>query len=106
MSGKGKPIDDARQNIDHEMRPGIPAVSHSQERQLNKAERWALSFHLLICRVCRKCRKQLAFMRNVLSRLKEPELYFEYGSSYVDRKHSEELRQRISKRTRENLDSK
>jgi len=81
-------------------------ISHSQERQLNKPERWALSLHLLICRVCRKYRKQLTFMRSLLSKLKEPELYFEYGSSYIDRKRSEDLRQRISKKIHERLDSK
>ena len=80
-------------------------MSHSQERQLNGAERWALSFHLLICRVCRKYKKQLASMRNILSRLKEPELYLEVDSSSIDEKHSDQMRGRISKKIRENLDS-
>lgn len=64
-----------------------------------------MSFHLLICRVCRKYKKQLAFMRNILSRLKEPELYLEVGSSSIDEKHSDQMRGRISKKIRENLDS-
>jgi len=80
-------------------------ISNSQERQLNKAERCALSFHLLICRVCRKYKRQLAFMRNVLSRLKEPRLYFETGFSLIDEEQSGEMRGRISKKIREKLDS-
>lgn len=80
-------------------------ISHSQERQLNGAERWALSFHLMICRVCRKYRKQLALMRDVLSRLKSPELYLEADSSAIDQQHSDQMRKRISKKIRENLDS-
>ncbi len=80
-------------------------ISHSQERQLNGAERCALSFHLLICRVCRKYRKQLKFMRNILHRLKEPQPYYETTSSLIDEKQSSEMRGRISKKIHEKLDS-
>ncbi|MHC4431703.1 MAG: anti-sigma factor family protein [Planctomycetota bacterium] len=80
-------------------------ISNSQERELNGAERCALSFHLLICRVCRKYRRQLAFMRNVLRRLKEPELHYETVSSLIDEKESGEMRGRISKKIHEKLDS-
>lgn len=80
-------------------------ISNSQERQLNRPERCALSFHLLICRVCRKYKKQLKFMRNILLRLKEPQLYYETASSLVDEKQSREMRGRISKKIHEKLDS-
>ena len=80
-------------------------ISNSQERELNGAERCALSFHLLICRVCRKYKRQLAFMRSVLSRLKNPGLYFETGSSLIDENRSSKMRGRISKKIHEKLDS-
>lgn len=64
-----------------------------------------MSFHLLICRVCRKYKKQLKFMRNILLRLKEPQLYYETASSLVDEKQSREMRGRISKKIHEKLDS-
>ena len=80
-------------------------ISHSQERQLNGAERWALSFHLLICRVCRKYKKQLKLMRDVLSSLKETEPYYEISPSLIDEKELGEMRGRISENIHEELDS-
>ncbi|MHC4074098.1 MAG: anti-sigma factor family protein [Planctomycetota bacterium] len=80
-------------------------ISHSQEAPLNKAERWALSFHLLICRMCRKYKKQLKLMRNILGRLAEPQVYEAVASFLLDEEQSRKLRGRISKKIRENLDS-
>ncbi len=80
-------------------------ISHSQERQLNGAERCALSFHLLICRVCRKYKKQLKFMRKILSKLRDPQAYLETASSLIDERQSGEMRGRISKEIHEKLDS-
>jgi predicted anti-sigma-YlaC factor YlaD len=80
-------------------------LSHSQERQLNGAERCALSFHLLICTACRKYKRQLKFMRSVLHRLKEPQPYYETTSSLIDERQSGEMRVRISKKIHEKLDS-
>lgn len=33
-------------------------MSHAQDRPLERPERWALSFHLLICRLCRKYNRE------------------------------------------------
>jgi hypothetical protein len=41
-----------------------------------------------------KCRKRVAFVHDLLRMLKEPGLYLEYGFSDIDRKHSEELREK------------
>jgi hypothetical protein len=81
-------------------------ISHSQETPLNRAEQLALSFHLLICRVCRKYKRQLKLMRDVLGRLAEPGLYSSMASSLLDQAQSRALRERMSKKLRENMDSK
>ena len=80
-------------------------ISNSQETQLNKAESFALSFHLLICRMCRKYRKQLKLMRDVLGRLAESRLYDIVATSLLTEEQAKELRGRISKKIREKLDS-
>jgi hypothetical protein len=80
-------------------------ISFSQEAPLNKAERLALSFHLLICRVCRKYKKQLKLMRDILAKLTESRLYDIVVSSMLTEEQSKALRGRISKKIRENLDS-
>ena len=80
-------------------------ISNSQEMPLNMAERWALSFHLLICRMCRKYKKQLKLMRDILAKLTESRLYDIVASSLMTEEQSKALRGRISKKIRENLDS-
>jgi hypothetical protein len=80
-------------------------ISFSQEASLNRAERLALSFHLLICRVCRKYKKQLKLMRDILGRLTESRLYDIVVSSMLTEEQSKALRGRISKKIRKNLDS-
>ncbi|MEJ2705386.1 MAG: hypothetical protein P8Z79_23345, partial [Sedimentisphaerales bacterium] len=44
-------------------------MSQSQEASLSKAERCALGFHLLICRSCRKYKKQLETLRAVFKKM-------------------------------------
>ncbi len=80
-------------------------ISNSQEAPLNKAERLALSFHLLICRVCRKYKKQLKLIRHILGRLSESRLYDIVAPSLLNEEQAKELRGRISKKIREKLDS-
>ena len=80
-------------------------ISNSQEAPLNKAERGALSFHLLICRVCRKYKKQLKFMRDILSRLSDSRLYDIMTPSLLPEEQSQALQARISKKIHEKLDS-
>jgi hypothetical protein len=80
-------------------------ISYSQEAPLNKAERWALSFHLLICRMCRKYKKHLKLMRDILNRLAENRLYEIVTPSLFTKEQAREFRGRISKKIREKLDS-
>ena len=80
-------------------------ISFSQEAPLNKAERLALSFHLLICKMCRKYKKQLKLMRDIFSKLRESQLYDIMASSLLTKEQSKALKSRISKKIRENLDS-
>lgn len=80
-------------------------ISNSQEAPLHKAERWALSFHLLICRMCRQYKKQLKLMRDILSRLTESRLYDIVAPSLLTEEQAKALRGRISKKIREKLDS-
>jgi hypothetical protein len=80
-------------------------ISFSQEASLNKAERVALSFHLLICRMCRNYKKQLKLMRDILAKLRESRLYDIMASSLLTKEQSKALKSRISKKIRENLDS-
>jgi len=80
-------------------------ISHCQEAPLGGAEKCALSFHLMICRMCRKYKSQLKLMRDVLQRLIEPKLYDEKASSLLNEEQSRAMRMRISQKIRENLDS-
>ncbi|MDA8363635.1 MAG: zf-HC2 domain-containing protein [Gammaproteobacteria bacterium] len=41
-------------------------LSQAMERPLDRKERAMLRLHLLICRMCRKFDKQLAFMRKAM----------------------------------------
>jgi hypothetical protein len=80
-------------------------LSLAQESPLNRAERLALSLHLLICRVCRKYRRQLALMRNVLARLTQSEAYDDMSSSLLDEGQSHALQERLSRNLHKKLDS-
>lgn len=80
-------------------------ISHSQEAPPAGAEKYALSFHLLICSLCRKYKRQLKLMRELLSRFQQPGFYDESASSQLDEEQSRAMRERISKKIRENLDS-
>jgi hypothetical protein len=80
-------------------------ISISQEAPLNKVERCALFFHLLVCRMCRKYKKQLMLIRNILNRLADPRLYDIIAPSLMDEEQTREFGERISKKIREKLDS-
>jgi hypothetical protein len=55
--------------------------------------------------MCRKYKKQLKLMRDILGRLTESRLYDIVASSLLTEEQSQALRGRISKKIRENLDS-
>jgi hypothetical protein len=80
-------------------------LSDSQQAPLNKTEKCALFFHQLVCRMCRKYKKQVKLMSDILSRFSEPKLYETAAPSLLNEEQAEELRGRISKKIREKLDS-
>jgi hypothetical protein len=41
-------------------------VSESMDRPLSRRERFSLGFHLLVCGLCRRYRRQLRLMRRLL----------------------------------------
>jgi hypothetical protein len=43
-------------------------LSQAQERSLDRRERSALRFHLLMCSMCRNFEKQLVFIRTAMRR--------------------------------------
>lgn len=80
-------------------------ISQTQDAPLNRVERLALSLHLLSCRVCRKFKRQVKLMRNVLDKLADPQVYAAMASSLLDETQSQALRRKLSKKLHENLDS-
>ena len=80
-------------------------MSKSQEAPLSRAERYALGVHLLICRSCRKYKKQLETLRAVFKKTAQPHTRDTVASPLLDDEQARALQERISKRIRENLDS-
>jgi hypothetical protein len=80
-------------------------MSQQQDKPLNKAERWALSFHLLICRFCRKYNRQLKFLRSIFTKMADSSTYEDAVPPLLDPEQSKAFQDRISKKIRENLDS-
>jgi len=67
-------------------------LSESEERQLSSRERWGLRFHVVICAACRRFKKQLQFLRLLLSQASPKMLAAVYAS---DASLSEPRRQEI-----------
>jgi hypothetical protein len=80
-------------------------MSHAQERPLNRPERWALSFHLLICRLCRKYNRQLKLLRAILTRMAKRPTDGAVVPPLLDPVESRAFQDRLSKKIREKLDS-
>jgi hypothetical protein len=80
-------------------------MSKSQEATLSRAERWALGFHLLVCRSCRKYKKQLKTLRATLKKIAQPHIWDTAAPPLLDDEQARALQKRISKRIQENLDS-
>lgn len=66
-------------------------VSHSLDRPLAPGQRLRLQLHLLICRQCRRYRKQLNFLKRAASRL---DSHIEEGAPSL----APEAKQRIKKK--------
>jgi hypothetical protein len=47
-------------------------ISQSQDRQLTTSEQIALKFHLLICRGCNNCNKQIGMIHQAMQRIRKP----------------------------------
>ena len=41
-------------------------ITQSMERPLNRREKWSLGFHLLVCKWCRRYRKQLRLIEGMV----------------------------------------
>lgn len=80
-------------------------MSHAQDEPLNKTERWALSFHLLICRLCRKYNRQLKLLRGIMSRMADSRTYDAKVPPLLDPEQGKAFQERLSKNIREILDS-
>jgi hypothetical protein len=80
-------------------------LSDAQDRSLNRPERWALSFHLLICRFCRKYKRQLKLLRDILTKIADQRTYDKQAPPLLDPETGQALRGRISKKIHESLDS-
>jgi hypothetical protein len=80
-------------------------MSRAQETALSRPERWALSFHLLICRLCRKYNRQLKLMRSIMNKIADPHTYEDKPPSLMEPEQSKAFQNRLSKKIRKNLDS-
>jgi len=80
-------------------------MSRAQDITLSRSERWALSFHLLICRLCRKYKRQLKLLRAIMNKISDPRTYEDKTPALLDPEQSKAFQNRLSKNIRENLDS-
>lgn len=80
-------------------------MSRAQEITLSRPERWALSFHLLICRLCRKYNRQLKFFRAIMNKIADSRTYEDKPPALLDSEQSKAFQNRLSENIRKNLDS-
>jgi hypothetical protein len=79
-------------------------MSESQETSLNSIERKALFFHLLICRFCRKYRRQLKFLRSLMTKLMDSNTYEKAIPHLMEPEEKQAFQERLSKKLKENPD--
>ena len=75
-------------------------LSKQQDTSLNRTELVALRFHLFICRACRRYKKQLQFIRNVLMIV-----FGKEESILIDFKMTEQKRNQIKNKIHEQFDA-
>ena len=80
-------------------------LSKEQDAPLTAVERWAMSLHLVSCRVCRRYRKQLKLLRGVLGRLSDPPVNEAVASALSSEKQVSTLKNRILQKIKKNKDS-
>lgn len=80
-------------------------MSRAQEATLSRPERWALSFHLLVCRLCRKYHRQLKLLHDIMNKIADSRTYEDKTPTLLDPEQSKAFQNRLSKNIREILDS-
>ena len=80
-------------------------MSRAQDITLSRPERWALSFHLLICRLCRKYKRQLKLLRAIMNKISDHRTYEDKPPALLDPEQSKAFQNRLSKKIRKTLDS-
>ena len=80
-------------------------MSRAQDMPLSKPERWALSFHLLICRLCRKYSRQLKLLRSIMNKISDSRKYEDKTPALLDPEQSKAFQEKLSKNIHEILDS-
>jgi hypothetical protein len=80
-------------------------MSRAQEVTLSRPERWALSLHLLICRLCRKYNRQLKLLRAIMNKIADPRSYEGKPPPLLEPEQSKAFQSRLSEKIQENLDS-
>jgi len=79
-------------------------LSQSQEKPLKGVEKIALFFHLLVCRFCRKYKRQLRFLRALMTKLTDSNTYEKAAPQLMDTNQKEAFQERLSKKLKENPD--
>ena len=74
-------------------------ISDSMDRQLPLTTRMGIRFHLMMCALCRRYKKQLLYIRNILHNTPE-------ARDISCQALSEAARQRIEKRLQEQQENK
>ena len=70
-------------------------ISHARDRKLSRLERLGLSIHLALCRPCRRFRRQLAYLGDLLRAEREDNPSLAPTSSAMPDDLRTRLRQRI-----------
>lgn len=79
-------------------------MSESQEKPLKSVERMALFFHLLVCRFCRKYRRQLKFLRALMTKLTNADTYEKATLHFIETEQKQAFQERLTKKLKENPD--
>ena len=80
-------------------------ISRAQETPLSRSERWAIGLHLLVCKSCRKYKEQMKILRAILTKMTKLSTYDTKVPSPLNTEQTRALRERISKKIQESLDS-
>ena len=79
-------------------------LSESQEKPLKSVERKALFFHLLVCRFCRKYKRQLKFLRSLMTKLSDTHIDEKATPHFLDPEQKQAFQERLTKKLKNNPD--